>query len=481
MPYDALPHQPTADSIASHIEAMRADHLAAGVASAAVRRDRLRRAIELLKTHCDEICVAAEQDFGGRHVATTLMMDVNASITALKHAHRHCAAWMKPRRRAGLFPFNLFGARAQVRLQPKGVVGIAGTWNGPVFMLFAPLAGVLAAGNRAMLKPSDLSPAVSALLARVVPKFFSPLEIAVVTGDVAVAQAFTRQHFDHLVFTGSAQVARQIMRDAADHLMPLTLELGGKSPTIISRSADLAHAADRIAMGRSQNGGQICVMPDTVYVPREQLDAFVAEFRKVWLEMFPSTTGNASLTAVANPRHLQRIEQKVSEAAEAGARIESLGEAAADAADRRRPLRLVVDAPAHTAIAREEIFGPAMLIQLYDEIAEVVAAINAGGEPLALYWFGSDAAEREFVLDHTRSGGVAINDVLIQVGLNDAPFGGFGASGMGHYNGREGFEQFSHLRTVYSAGWWDPRRALGMLPPYTEKFVKMMRDQVRKA
>lgn len=478
-----LPHAPEESEIAAQLQRQRSDFVESGPVPLALRRDRLRRAVELLKRDEARICEVLFADFGGRHEVSSLMMDVQAPIESLKYAHRHVAKWMRPQRRAGLFPFNLFGARSELRYQPKGVVGIAGTWNGPLYMLFAPLAGVLAAGNRAMLKPSDLSPATSRWLAEAVPQFFDPLEISVVTGDVATAQAFTRQAFDHLVFTGSTGVARQIMRDAASHLVPLTLELGGKSPTVVGRSADLALVVDRIAMARAQNGGQICVMPDTVYLPRESVDEFVAQMTSVWKAMFPKTTGNRDLTAVANARHLQRFEAKLAEAAEAGARVVCLGAAHDPAAqyDRRRALHLVIDAPADTAIAREEIFGPAMAVRAYDDVREVVKAINAGERPLALYYFGRDRAEQEFVLGHTLSGGVAINDVMLQVGLHDVPFGGVGASGMGHYNGPEGFAEFSHLRGVYQAGWWDPRRKLGMVPPYNPGFVKMMRDAVRRA
>jgi coniferyl-aldehyde dehydrogenase len=477
-----LPHAPDGSAMADLLQRQRADFVTAGPVPLALRRDRLRRAIELLKSNEARICEVLSADFGGRHEASSLMMDVQAPIGSLKYAHRHVARWMRPQRRAGIFPFNLFGARSELRYQPKGVVGIAGTWNGPLYMLFAPLAGVLAAGNRAMLKPSDLSPATSQWLAEAVPQFFDPLELSVVTGDLATARAFTRQAFDHLVFTGSTAVARQIMRDAADHLVPLTLELGGKSPTIIGRSAEMGQAVDRISMARAQNGGQICVMPDTVYLPRERVEEFVAQMEAAWRRMFPTTAGNVDLTAVANDRHLQRFESRLAEAAQAGARVICLGEAH-DAVrdDRRRALHLVIDPPADTAIAREEIFGPAMALKPYDEVREVVAHINAGERPLALYYFGRDRAEQEFVLGHTLSGGVAVNDVMLQVGMHDVPFGGIGASGMGVYNGPEGFAEFSHLRGVYVAGWWDPRHKLGLLPPYTPAFVKMMRDAVRRA
>lgn len=476
-----LPHAPTEEQIRAHVLRQRQAFIDAGPVSAALRKDRLARAVALLQKHCDRICEVLSDDFGGRHPVNSLMMDVQAPISTLKYASRHVERWMRPQRRQGIFPFNLFGARSQLRYQPKGVVGIAGTWNGPLFMLFAPLSSVFAAGNCAMLKPSDLSPRTSAWLAEAVPEFFDPLELSVVTGGVETAQAFTRQAFDHLVFTGSTAVARSIMREAAEHLVPLTLELGGKSPTLIGRSADLHQAAHRIAAARSQNAGQICVMPDTVYLPREHMETFIDALRQAWTAMMPRITGNADLCAVANPRHLARIEHKIAEAGAAGVRIESLGQATPGNPDRRCPLRLVVDAPQHLAISREEIFGPAMALRSYDDMRAVVQEINAGERPLALYYFGRDVQEQEYVLGHTLSGGVAINDVMLQVGMTDVPFGGIGASGMGVYQGPEGFAEFSHLRSVYQAGWWDPRAALGLLPPYSNKLLQMLRKGVQRA
>lgn len=481
MPHETLPHAPSEAAIAAQLQRQREDFVAAGPVAARVRKDRLRRCVELLKKNSDRICEVISADFGGRHPVSSLMMDVQAPISTLKYAIRHVDSWMRPQRRAGLFPFNLFGARSELHFQPKGVVGIAGTWNGPLFMLFAPLASVFAAGNRAMLKPSDLSPQTSAWLAEAVPQFFDPLELSVVTGDLTTAQAFTRQVFDHLVFTGSAGVAREIMRDAATNLVPLTLELGGKSPTVIGRSADLQLAALRIAMARTQNGGQICVMPDTVYVARECMEAFIETFSRVWTQLMPGVSGNPDLCAVANERHMQRIESNIADAASAGARVVSLGAAHPDATDRRMPLRLVVDAPLDAAISRREIFGPAMALRSYEQMPEVVQAINSGDRPLALYYFGRDHSEQEYVLGHTWSGGVCINDAMLQVGMTDVPFGGIGASGMGVYQGLEGFAEFSNLRGLYRAGWWDPRSALGLLPPYRNKLSAMLRDGVRRS
>jgi len=477
----AYPESLAPEQLTHLLAQQRAAFQAEGVASAAVRRDRLRRVIDLLKRDIDAICAAADGDFGGRHRVTTLSIDIQAAVSALKHAESNVARWMRPDRRPSVPLFNLFGARAELQYRPKGVVGIVGTWNAPLFTVLAPLASVFAAGNRAMLKPSDQSPNMAQWLQAAVARSFDPLELTVIVGDAAVAQAFSRLPFDHLVFTGGQAVARAIMHSAAENLTPLTLELGGKCPVVIGRNADLRHAAERIAVGRSQNGGQICVTPDTVYVTRAGLEPFLAAFRKCWSGMFPTGPENPDVTSIASPRQLARIDEWLAEARRAGTRIETLGPDDANGASRRRPLHLVVEPPEDSGIARHEIFGHAMVVTPYDHLDQVISAIQDGSTPLALYYFGRDRAECARVLAHTRSGGVAINDVLMHVALTAVPFGGAGGSGMGVYQGREGFQQYSDLRGVYRAGWWDPRRALGMLPPYSTKFAQLLERTIRRA
>ena len=451
--------------------------VAEGAVAPEVRKARLQKAIDMLIASSDALCDAMGRDFGGRPPVFSLMNDIIGSLSALKAARDRLHEWMPDQPRASVAPFDQFGASAWVRYQPKGVIGIIGTWNAPVFTLFSPLAGVFAAGNRAVLKPSEVAPLTAEVVARIVAAAFAPEELAVVTGGAEVAAEFSAQPWDHLVFTGSAEVGRKIMRAAADNLVPLTLELGGKSPVIVGRSADVRNAAERIAGGKAQNSGQLCVAPDTVYLPRESVDAFVAAVQEFYAGLFPTIAGNADVTPAVNARHFARVESYVADAGARGARIAMAGDfpSAQGGAERRMPLRLVVAPPADSDIARHEIFGAALVLQPYDEVAEAVASINAGTRPLALYYFGSDDAEQRYVLDHTVSGGVAINDVLMHAALLDAPFGGVGASGMGHYNGREGFVEFSHVRSVYSAGGHDPRREWGMLAPYQDGFEQVLR------
>ena len=466
-------------ALADILSAQQAAFVTAGAVDADTRRRRLQTAIDLLVKYYKPLAAAMDADFGGRHPGFSLMNDVLGSLASLKHARDHFEPWMAPDKRTPFAPYDQLGAEAWVMVQPKGSVGIIGTWNAPLFTLFAPLAYALAAGNRAILKPSEVVPRTAALVAEAVTDMFDPLEVGVVTGGPDVGAAFAAQPFDHLVFTGSTAVGKAVMRAAADNLVPVTLELGGKSPTIIGRSADLATAAFRIAAGKGANGGQLCVNPDVIYVAREQLESFVASLKTAFASLFPKAAGNPDLTAVVNERHLARIDGYVAQAAAAGARVETCPDGAISGdGERRRPLRIVIDPPADSAIMREEIFGPAVVVLGYDDIDAVIADINGRSRPLALYYFGEDAAEQQKVLAHTLSGGVSINEVMFHAAMHDAPFGGVGASGMGRYHGREGFLEFSHLRTVFKAPAYDPRREWGMLPPYGEHFLAAMEAQV---
>ncbi|MDE2415611.1 MAG: coniferyl aldehyde dehydrogenase [Comamonadaceae bacterium] len=448
-----------------------------GPVPAGVRQQRLQAVIDLLIKHADALCAAMGEDFGGRPLVFSLMNDILGSLASLKHARDHLPGWMGDDARPSIAPFDNFGATAWVRYQPKGVVGIIGTWNAPVFTLLSPLASALAAGNRAVLKPSEVAPRTAEVLAAAVRDCLDPAVIAVVTGDAAVAADFSAQPWNHLVFTGSTAVGKKVMEAASRNLVPVTLELGGKSPVLIGQSADIRNAAERIAVGKSLNSGQLCVAPDTVWVHRTQLDALIAALQEFYGGLYPDLATNADVTPVINPQHFARVESYVADAGARGARVVMAGDwpSAEGAGRRKMPLRLVVNPGADSEIAQHEIFGPAMVLRTFEHIAEVVAALNQGERPLALYYFGQDAAEQQWVLDHTLSGGVSINDVTMHPALHDAPFGGVGASGMGHYHGREGFLEFSHQRSVYSAGAHDPRREWGMLPPYTPAFEQMLR------
>lgn len=454
----------------------RADRLAEGVVTADVRRARIQSVIDLLVANYDVIVTAIDEDFGGRPRAYSIMNDILGSLGSLKHARDHLEEWMVPSQRATFAPYDAMGATAHVRYQPKGTIGIIGTWNAPVFTLLSPLAYALAAGNRAVLKPSETVPRLADLLAKLFAESVDPLVVTVVTGGPDVAEAFTSRAFDHIVFTGSTNIGKAVMRNAAENLVPITLELGGKSPTILGSSADLALAAERIAIAKTSNSGQLCVCADIVYVPRADVEKFVDAMTGVYAEMLPTVVSNPEAISIVDERHANRIRGYLDDARGRGVRvvpaIDEPGEGC------RLPLHVVVDPPAESLIMQEEIFGPAVIVLGYDEIDAVIADINSRPTPLALYYFGADDDERATVLDGTLSGGVSINELMMHTAVEDAPFGGVGASGMGHYHGREGFLEFSHARTVYDAPLLENRREYGMVPPYAAGFEEMLIAQI---
>ena len=462
----------------------KAAHLRDGAPSAALRIDRLNRCIALLVDHRRAIEDAVAADFGARSRTATAFADVAASIGPLKHARDHLARWMRPERRATTPRIlGFLGARAEVRRQPKGVVGIISPWNFPVNLAFAPLAGVLAAGNRAMIKPSETTPATSALLQEMFAGSFDPEEIAVFTGGPEVGQAFASLAFDHLVFTGATSIARHVMRAAAENLVPLTLELGGKSPVVIGRSADLATAAARIMNGKTLNAGQICLAPDYVLAPADRLDAFVEQARQAVVQMYPTIRDNADVTAIVSDRHLARLEGYVDDARAKGATIVEINPAGEDLRQqphRRMAPTLILDPTDDMTVMQEEIFGPLLPVRRYGTVDEAIDYINGHARPLGLYYFGSDAAERDRVLERTTSGGVTVNDVLMHVAQEELPFGGIGPAGMGAYHGRDGFREFSHARSVYH----QIKRDIGPLkmlrPPYGKGSARFLAMQIRK-
>ncbi len=456
----------------------------AGAVSAEVRKARIQQVIDLLVDNCDALADAMGADFGegqngGRPRAFSIMNDILGSLGSLKHARDNLDTWLGTDSRTPFTPYDQMGGEAEVMHQPKGSVGIIGTWNAPLFTLFSPLACALAAGNRAILKPSEVVPQTAALVAELVSTHLDPEVIAVVTGDAEIGAAFAGSPFNHLVFTGSTAVGRKIMRAAAENLVPVTLELGGKSPVILGRSADVDDACRRLAIAKGTNGGQICISPDVLYVPAEKLEASIAALKTHFCALYPTVDDNPDLVAAVNDSHLQRVEAYLADAEDRGVRIESSHPDAASST-RKRPLRLAINPPADSQIMQEEIFGSALVIKTYNELDEVFDDIHSRGRPLALYYFGQDKDEEQQVLTQTLSGGVTVNDLLMHAAMHEAPFGGVGASGMGHYHGYEGFLEFSHARTVFRAPAYDPRAEWGMLPPHHDQFETMMRAQVTK-
>jgi len=452
------------------LERQKAAHLRDGAPTAEQRIERLDRCIGLLVDYRAEIEEALNADFGARSRETTAFADVASSIGTLKYAKAGLKAWMKPEKRKPTPALlGLFGAKAEIRFQPKGVVGVISPWNFPVNLTFTPLAGVLAAGNRAMIKPSEYTPATSELMARMFGSVFSPEEIAVVTGGPDVGQAFAGLAFDHLVFTGATSIAAHVMRAAAENLTPLTLELGGKSPVILSRTADMKTAAARIMNGKTMNAGQICLAPDYVLAPADRLPEFVAEARAAVQGMFPTIKDNPDYTAIVSQRHYERITGYVEDARAKGAEIIELkpdGEDLAQQEHRRIAPTLIIEPTDDMKVMKEEIFGPVLPVKSYKTMDEALAYVNAHDRPLGLYYFGADAGEREAVLSKTTSGGVTVNDVIFHVAQEDLPFGGVGPSGMGAYHGQDGFREFSHRKAVYTQLKSDLSQLKALRPPY---------------
>lgn len=454
-----------------------------GEVSYATRVDRLDRCIALLVDHQDAICDALQQDFGCRSKYVTLMSEVMTCVGGLKHSRKNLKKWMKPERRKAPFPMNLFGARAQVYYQPKGVVGIMAPWNVPIGTVFSPLTDVLAAGNRCMIKPSEFTPHTAELLAELFPQYFDASEVCVCPGGAEVGVAFSGLALDHLIFTGSTTVGRLIMRAAAENLTPVTLELGGKSPVIVSRSSDINSAAEAIITGKAMNAGQLCISPDYAFVPEDSLELFVDQCRATINEQFPTIADNPDFVAVVNERHYDRISGYLQDAHSKGARVEPLmpaGETFDDRNQHKIPLHLVVNPGDDMLVMQDEIFGPILNIKTYQRVDECLEYINNRPRPLALYYFGKDAAEQERVLQETTAGGVSVNDVCMHYACDDLPFGGVGGSGMGHFHGFDGFKTFSHAKGVFKQGRVNLPRMMGTLPPYNDKLDKILGSQIKK-
>lgn len=461
----------------------RERYLAEGEVSAETRIDRLDRTIDVLVANAERISDAMNSDFGCRPRQVNLMTDVTGSLENLKHAKKHLRKWMKAEKRPSMFPLGLLGGRSSIQYQPKGVVGVIAPWNFPLGMVFEPLAGVIAAGNRAMIKPSEFTPATSALIEEMVSKTFDPEEIAVVTGGPEVGQAFSSLAFDHMVFTGATSVARHIMAAASKNLVPVTLELGGKSPTIISETADLKEAIERTMVGKMLNAGQVCIAPDYVMLPEGKLNEAVAIAKDVIAQMYPTLLENEQYTAMLNDRHFQRMQKNIDDATERGAEIVAINPADEDFSvnpTQKIPPTLILNPDDEALCMQDEIFGPLLPLKTYAKFEDAIAYINARPRPLAAYYFGKDGAEEHRFLTGTTSGGACVNDVMFHMLQKDLPFGGVGPSGMGSYHGIEGFKAFSHAKSVYKQPGKIPVTKLaGFMPPYGDASEKSIKQKVK--
>jgi coniferyl-aldehyde dehydrogenase len=477
----ALPIEDVKARMQAVLDAQKRANLRQGPPDPRLRKDRLTRCINLLLNHQNEFLDALQQDFGARSRNMSTLTDIAASIAPFKAARAELESWMKPqKRKVTPAALGLLGAKAEVRYQPKGVVGIMTPWNFPVQLSMDAIAGAFAAGNRIMLKPSEFTPAVSALLAQTLDLYFDEEEIAVVLGGPEVGAAFSSLPFDHLIFTGATSIGRHVMRAAAENLVPVTLELGGKSPVVIGQSADLAKTAARVMNGKTMNAGQICLAPDYVLAPKDMVPGFVTAAQTSVAKMFPTIRDNEDYTAIINQRHFDRVRGLISDARAKGAEIVEINPAGEDFSQqehRKIPPTLIINATDDMAVMKEEIFGPVLPIRTYDTLDGAIAEINGRDRPLALYYFGEDTAESEALLTRTTSGGVTINDVIFHVSMDDLPFGGVGPSGIGAYHGRRGFFEFSHEKAIYRQ---TGSEAIAMMrPPYGEAFKKQMAARLK--
>ena len=454
----------------------RAAYLAAPYPSLEQRRQRLDALHALIRARIPQIHAAICADFGHRSHDETLLTEIMGTLKAISYARRKLRGWMKPRRRAVDITFK--PATARLLPQPLGVVGVMAPWNYPFGLVLKPLISAIAAGNRVMIKPSEVTPSVAALLRTLLADVFPEDEVAVIEGDARIAQAFIDLPFDHLLFTGSTQVGKLVMAAAAKHLTPLTLELGGKSPAIIDANIDMRRAVKSIATGKLLNCGQTCTAPDYVMVPKARPGEFVEVFTATARAMYPGFAGNDDYTSVVNDRHHQRLQGYLDDARARGARIVPVL-AGEEGGGRRMTPTLVIEPPEDSTIMHEEIFGPILIVRGYDRLRGAIDDINGRPRPLALYVFSDDRAVEDEVMAHTVSGGVTINDTLLHYTQESLPFGGVGHSGFGAYHGDRGFETFSHMKPIFRQSRFNGLDILR--PPYGKRSRWLLDRIIRMA
>jgi coniferyl-aldehyde dehydrogenase len=430
-------------------EAQRAAFLRAGAPSLQQRRADLTKLGDAIKQSAGRLAEAISADFGNRSRHETALGEIMPVQSAIRHTLRHLPGWMRPKRvSVGL---ELMPAGARILYQPVGVVGIISPWNYPFNLAIVPLIAALAAGNRVMLKPSELTPRTSDFLAELLGGLFPSEKVATIVGGPDTGQAFARLPFDHLLYTGSTAVGRLVMQAAAEHLTPVTLELGGKSPCILGEDASLPSAVQSIVYGKLVNAGQTCIAPDYVLLPEQRLEEFVALAVDTVGQFYPTLAGNPDYTSMVNDRHYRRVAEYVAEAKANGARVVEInpkGETL-PAEDRKLAPTLVIDPGDNLSVMRDEIFGPVLPIKTYRGLDQAIDYVNAHPRPLALYYFGTDPVKRDEVLRKTVSGGASVNTTLFHFAAENLPFGGVGPSGIGAYHGEFGFQTFSHRKGVF--------------------------------
>ncbi|GIU02774.1 coniferyl aldehyde dehydrogenase [Shewanella morhuae] len=448
----------------------RSSYLAAPNPDHDMRRERLNQLKAAVLRFKTPLVEALSQDYGHRSIDDSLISDIMPVINNINYSLKNLKKWLKPSpRHAGIL---LAPAKVTVHYQPLGVIGIIVPWNFPVMLSIGPLVTAIAAGNHAMLKLSEFTPATNQVIKQLLAEVFDESHVAVIEGEADVAAEFSALPFDHLLFTGSTTVGRHVMRAAANNLTPVTLELGGKSPVIIAPDMPLEIAVERMIYGKCLNAGQICVAPDYVLCPKAKVDDFIAAYRAKFNTMYGAINSNKDYGSIINTRQFDRIITVLNDAKAKGARIISATDEAIDSQNRKLATQLITNTNEDMLLMQEEIFGPLLPIIGYNSLDEAIQYINHRARPLALYIMSFDEPSQQKILLQTHSGGVCINETVFHVAADDAPFGGIGPSGMGHYHGKEGFLTFSHAKTVLSRGRFNTGKFVH--PPYGTFIQRML-------
>ncbi len=460
------------DDLQSNLERLQRAYAADRQPSVTSRRARLSQLEALLRDNAQELSSAIAADFSHRSRHETAALELFPALSAIKHARGHLGGWMKSRRSWASLWF--MPARNELRPQPLGVVGIIVPWNYPILLAVAPLVGALAAGNRAYIKMSEFTPRTGRLFADLVKTYFPHDEVIVANGEADVAQAFSELPFDHLLFTGSTAVGKLVMRAASEHLTPVTLELGGKSPALVGPDANIEQAAAKIMFGKCLNAGQTCIAPDYVLLPKGREAAFIDAAARVVAKQYPTLVANPDYTAIVNARHVGRLRGYLDDARATGGVVSELNPANESFTDAQKiPPTIVTGATETSRLMQDEIFGPILPLVPYESLDEAIAYVNARPRPLALYYFGHQRAQIEQVLDQTVAGGVSINETIMHISQEDLPFGGVGPSGMGAYHGKFGFDTFSKLKPIFHQSFLNGVALFK--PPYGKRFEALIK------
>ena len=465
------------------LEAQKKFFIEEGSPSIELRIDRLNRLKNLIMNNRYDFVDALNEDYGNRSNNISLLSDAYGIIPDINNAIKNIRKWTKIDKRSSNFPFGLFGAKSYVKYEPIGTVGMISPWNFPVNLSFKPLAAIFAAGNQVMHKPSELTPITASLIKDLCDKAYDENEFATFLGGPETGEAFTKLHFDHLLYTGSGSIGKQVMKSASQNLVPVTLELGGKSPVIIGNSADIKVSAKRIMFGKTLNAGQICLAPDYVIVHKEKKDEFISEVENVINEYYPTMKDNDDYSSIINQRHFDRINSLVEDAREKGADINQINPSNEDFSQQeffKIPPTIVTNTSDDMKIMNEEIFGPVLPVLEYENLNDALSTINSKDRPLGLYYFGNDTKEENIIMSNTSSGGVTINNVVGHIQQKDLPFGGVGPSGMGRYQSFDGFKNFSNPRSFYKdVGFKFDKLFDGIRPPYTKSIEKLLKGLLK--